>query len=149
MAEALALTAADLDMSRTAVLNANYLKEQLRDSYYLPYDRVCKHEVILTAKHQKEATGVRTLDIAKRLLDYGIHAPTVYFPLTVEECMLIEPTETESKRSLDRFVAVMQKIAHEAVEEAALVKGAPHNAPVTRLDEAQAARSPDLRWRAS
>jgi len=138
-----------VDMSRTAVLNANYLKEQLRDSYYLPYDRVCKHEVILTAKQQKEATGVRTLDIAKRLLDYGIHAPTVYFPLTVEECMLIEPTETESKRSLDRFVAVMQKIAHEAVEEAALVKGAPHNAPVTRLDEAQAARSPDLRWRAS
>lgn len=140
-----------LDMSQTAVLNANYLKEQLRGVYHLPFDRTCKHEVIFTSKWLKEKTGhlphpVRTLDVAKRLLDYGIHAPTVYFPLTVEECMLIEPTETESKRTLDRFVAVMKQIAQEAEETPEIVTNAPHHAPLTRLDEARAARQPDLRW---
>lgn len=140
-----------LDMSQTAVLNANYLKEQLRGVYHLAFDRTCKHEVIFTSKWLKEKTShlphpVRTLDVAKRLLDYGIHAPTVYFPLTVEECMLIEPTETESKRTLDRFVEVMKQIAQEAVETPELVTTAPHHAPLTRLDEARAARQPDLRW---
>ncbi|MDQ4078940.1 MAG: aminomethyl-transferring glycine dehydrogenase subunit GcvPB [Chloroflexota bacterium] len=140
-----------VDMSKTAVLNANYLKEQLRGVYHLPFDRTCKHEVIFTSKWLKEKTShlehpVRTLDVAKRLLDYGIHAPTIYFPLTVDECMLIEPTETESKRTLDRFVEVMECIAREAEEEPELVTSAPHNAPLTRLDEARAARQPDLRW---
>ena len=91
---------------------------------------------------------VRTLDVAKRLLDYGIHAPTVYFPLTVEECMLIEPTETESKQMLDHFVTVMKQIAQEAEETPELITSAPHHTPITRLDEARAARRPDLRWRA-
>ncbi len=141
-----------VDMSKSAVLNANYLKEQLRGVYHLPFDRTCKHEVIFTSKWLKEQTSdqphpVRTLDVAKRLLDYGIHAPTIYFPLTVEECMLIEPTETESKRTLDRFVEVMKQIAEEAVTTPELVTSAPHNAPLTRLDEARAARQPDLRWR--
>ncbi len=141
------------DMSRTAVLNANYIKEQLRGHFHLPFDRTCKHEVIFTSKWLKEKTShldhpVRTLDVAKRLLDYGIHAPTVYFPLTVEECMLIEPTETESKRTLDRFVAVMKQIAQEVEEQPELVTSAPHLTPLGRLDEARAARQPDLRWRA-
>ncbi|HEX8684067.1 MAG TPA: aminomethyl-transferring glycine dehydrogenase subunit GcvPB [Ardenticatenaceae bacterium] len=141
-----------MDMSRTAVLNANYLKEGLRGVYHLPIDRTCKHEVIFTSKWLKEKTSgldhpVRTLDVAKRLLDYGIHAPTVYFPLTVDECMLIEPTETESKRTLDRFIEVMKTIAQEAEERPELVTTAPHTTPITRLDEARAARQPDLRWR--
>jgi glycine dehydrogenase subunit 2 len=141
-----------LDMSKTAVLNANYLKARLKGVYHLPFDRTCKHEVIFTSKWLKEQTSdrdhpVRTLDVAKRLLDYGIHSPTIYFPLIVEECMLIEPTETESIATLDRFVDVMKQIAREAVEEPDLVTTAPHNTPLSRLDEARAARQPDLRWR--
>lgn len=141
-----------LDMSQTAVLNANYIKEELRGVYHLAFDRTCKHEVIFTSQWLKKNTShlehpVRTLDVAKRLLDYGIHAPTVYFPLTVDECMLIEPTETESKQMLDHFVAVMKKIAKEAEETPELITSAPHKTPITRLDEAQAARRPDLRWR--
>ncbi len=140
------------DMSKTAVLNANYLKERLRGVYHLPLDRTCKHEVIFTSQWLKQQTShldhpVRTLDVAKRLLDYGIHAPTIYFPITVDECMLIEPTETESKRTLDRFVEVMKKIADEALETPELVTTAPHHAPLTRLDEVRDARQPDLRWR--
>jgi glycine dehydrogenase subunit 2 len=140
-----------LDMSQTAVLNANYIKEQLRGVYHLPFDRTCKHEVIFTSKWLKKQTShldhpVRTLDVAKRLLDYGIHAPTVYFPLTVEECMLIEPTETESKATLDRFTDIMKQIAKEAIETPELVTTAPHHAPRTRLDEVLAARRPNLRW---
>ncbi len=141
-----------VDMSRTAVLNANYIKEQLRGVYHLAFDRTCKHEVIFTSQWLKKNTShlehpVRTLDVAKRLLDYGIHAPTVYFPLTVDECMLIEPTETESKQMLDHFVEVMKKIAQEAEETPELITSAPHKTPITRLDEARAARRPDLRWR--
>lgn len=141
-----------LDMSQTAVLNANYIKEQLRGVYHLAFDRTCKHEVIFTSQWLKKNSShlehpVRTLDVAKRLLDYGIHAPTVYFPLTVDECMLIEPTETESKQMLDHFVAVMKKIAQEAEETPELITSAPHKTPITRLDEARAARRPDLRWR--
>jgi glycine dehydrogenase subunit 2 len=133
--------------SENAVLNANYILANLRDYYHLPFDRRCMHEVILSAVKQKEEKGVKALDVSKRLLDYGIHAPTMYFPLTVEEDLLIEPTETESKETLDRFIEVMRTIAKEANEEPDMVKHAPHTTPVRRLDEARAARQPNLRWR--
>ena len=131
-------------VSENAVLNANYLANHLKDVYHLPFDRRCMHEVVLSANWQKEK-GVRGLDIAKRLLDYGFHAPTMYFPLTVEEALLIEPTETESRETLDAFIAAMRAIEREATEEPDKVKKAPHATPVGRLDEARAARQPDLR----
>jgi glycine dehydrogenase subunit 2 len=108
---------------------------------------VCKHEFIASATSIKKKTGVRTLDIAKRLLDHGFHAPTVYFPLTVDEAMLIEPTETESIETLDAFADALVAIASEAEADPETVKTAPHTAPVRRLDEAGAARNPNLRWR--
>ncbi|MBI2164970.1 MAG: aminomethyl-transferring glycine dehydrogenase subunit GcvPB [Chloroflexi bacterium] len=132
--------------SEDAVLNANYLLSRLRDVYHLPYDRRCMHEVVFSARNQK-AGGVRALDIAKRLLDFGIHPPTMYFPLTVEEALMIEPTETESKETLDYFIDVMRQVAKEAQEKPEVLKLAPHHTPVSRLDEAKAARQPDLRWR--
>ena len=104
-----------------------------------------KHEFVLDNEFQKEY-GIRTLDIAKRLLDYGIHAPTIYFPLIVHEAIMVEPTESESKASLDRFIEVMEKIAKEAKENPEVVKTAPHNTPVGRLDEVRAARNPILKW---
>ena len=128
-----------------AVLNANYLLARLRHAYHLPYDRTCMHEVVLSGQRQREQ-GVRTLDVAKRLLDYGFHAPTIYFPLLVEEALMIEPTETESKETLDAFVEAMLAIAREAQEEPSLVTGAPGTTPVGRLNEAEAARRPVLRW---
>jgi glycine dehydrogenase subunit 2 len=137
-----------VEVSEDAVLAANYLKSKLAGSYAIPFDRPCKHEFVATARPIKEATGVRTLDIAKRLIDKGYHPPTIYFPLIVEECLLIEPTETESIETLDAFAEAMTAIAREALEDPELVKGAPHTAPVRRLDEATAARQPDLRWRA-
>ncbi len=137
-----------VEVSEDAVLAANYLKAQLSGAYEIPFDRPCKHEFVATARLIKEATGVRTLDIAKRLIDKGYHPPTIYFPLIVEECLLIEPTETESVETLDAFAAAMSDIAREARSDPELVKGAPHSAPVRRLDEATAARQPDLRWRA-
>jgi len=103
------------------------------------------HEVVFSGKRQK-AKGVRTWDIAKRLLDYGFHPPTIYFPLVVEEALMIEPTETESKETLDAFIDAMRKIAREAEENPQILRTAPHNTPVARLDEAAAARKPDLRW---
>jgi len=133
-------------VSGDAVLNANYILARLRDLYDLPYDRRCMHEVVFSTRRQR-AKGVRALDIAKRLLDYGIHSPTMYFPLIVEEALMIEPTETESKESLDYFIEVMRTIAREAEEEPDRVRNAPHHTPVARLDEARAARQPDLRWR--
>lgn len=133
-------------VAEAAVLNANYLLACLKDKYNVPYERVCKHEFVLSGKKQTQF-GVRTLDIAKRLLDYGIHAPTVYFPLIVEEAMMIEPTETESKDTLDAFVEVMRKIAEEAETNPDLLTGAPHNTVVGRLDETYAARHPDLCWK--
>ncbi len=133
------------EVSQNAVLNANYLKEKLKEHYHLPYDRPCLHEVVLSGKRQK-TNGVRTLDIAKRLLDYGFHPPTIYFPLVVEEAILIEPTETESKETLDAFIGAMQEIAREAEEDPDLLRGAPHDTPLNRLDEAAAVRKPDLRW---
>ncbi|MSQ11321.1 MAG: glycine dehydrogenase subunit 2 [Dehalococcoidia bacterium] len=133
-------------VSGDAVLAANYVLASLKDLYHLPYDRRCMHEVVFSAKRQKER-GVRALDVAKRLLDYGIHAPTMYFPLIVDEALMIEPTEAESKETLDRFIQVMRHIAQEAVTSPETVTGAPSSAPISRLDEARAARHPDLRWK--
>ena len=133
------------DMSESAVLNANYLRVQLEDVMHLPYRRVCKHEFVLSGKTLRREHGVRVLDIAKRLIDYGIHPPTIYFPLLVEEALMIEPTETESKETLDRFVEAMREILREAAEEPDLLHDAPHVAPVRRLDEVKAAKSPILR----
>lgn len=128
-----------------AVLNANYLMRKLAPYFDLPYDRHCKHEFVLSGKRQKKL-GVRTLDIAKRLLDFGYHPPTIYFPLNVEECMMFEPTETESKETLDGFIDAMIQIAKEAEENPEIVQEAPHNTIVKRLDETQAARKPILRY---
>jgi glycine dehydrogenase subunit 2 len=132
-------------ISNDAVLAANYLRVRLGDAYDLPYDRICKHEVVFSGRRQKREHGVTTLDIAKAILDHGIHPPTIYFPLIVEEALMIEPTETESVETLDRFVAVMHDIAETAAADPAAVKRAPVTTPVGRLDEAAAARRPDLR----
>ena len=134
------------EVSENAVLNANYVLARLREAYRLPYDRHCMHEVVLSGSRQK-AKGVRTWDIAKRLIDYGFHPPTVYFPLIVDEALMIEPTETESKEALDAFCDALLAIAREVEEQPQVVKDAPHTAPVGRLDEATAARRPVLRWR--
>ena len=134
------------EVSQNAVVNANYLLARLRGAYRLPYDRRCLHEVVLSASRQK-AHGVRAYDIAKRLIDYGFHPPTMYFPLIVDEALMIEPTETESKETLDAFCEAMLAIAREVEEEPSLLHEAPHNAPLRRLDEATAARRPVLRWR--
>ncbi|MDF2854847.1 MAG: glycine dehydrogenase [Neobacillus sp.] len=128
-----------------AVLNANYMMRRLAEYYDLPYDRHCKHEFVLSGRRQKKL-GVRTLDIAKRLLDFGYHPPTIYFPLNVEECIMIEPTETESKETLDSFVDIMIQIAKEAEENPEIVQEAPHTTVVGRMDEATAARKPILRY---
>jgi glycine dehydrogenase subunit 2 len=133
--------------SALAVLNARYLWSQLKDTYAAPVPEACMHEVVLSDVDLEKATGVKTLDIAKRLLDYGFHAPTIYFPLVVPGALMIEPTETETKETLDEFVSAMKAIAREAHEDPALVKGAPHNTIVGRLDEARAARQPRLRWK--
>lgn len=133
------------EVSENAVINANYLKEKLKAYYHLPYDRTCMHEVIFSSKFQK-AKGVHTIDIAKRLLDYGFHPPTVYFPLIVDEALMTEPTETESKETLDSYIEAMKEIAKEADENPGILHTAPHNTPVRRLDEVTAARKPDLRW---
>lgn len=132
-------------VSEDAVLNANYLLEQLSTHYDVPFPGLCKHEFVLSGKRQKKQ-GVRTLDIAKRLLDFGIHPPTVYFPLIVEECMMIEPTETESKETLDTFIDVMIRIAEEAERDPETVQEAPHHTVVKRMDEVTAARKPVLRY---
>jgi glycine dehydrogenase subunit 2 len=133
------------EISDDAVLAANYLRVRLTDAYDLPYDRICKHEVVFSGRRQKRQHGVTTLDIAKAILDEGIHPPTIYFPLIVEEALMIEPTETESLETLDRFVDVMHDIAQRAESDPDSVKRAPLSTPVGRLDEANAARRPDLR----
>jgi glycine dehydrogenase subunit 2 len=133
------------DVSETAIINANYLKEKLRGRYKLAHDFVCQHEFVLSGDNQKKL-GVKTADIAKRLLDYGVHAPTTYFPLIVSEALMIEPTETESKESLDAFVEIMLKIADEAEKDPDLVRNAPHNTPVKRLDEVMAARELNVNY---
>ena len=128
-----------------AVLNANYVKESLKEEYYLPIEGVCKHEFVFDLVDK--STGVTTLDIAKRLLDYGYHAPTIYFPLLFHQSIMIEPTETESKETLDEFIGVMKKVACEAIENPDVVKSAPHSTPVRRLDETTAARFPKTTYR--
>ena len=133
-------------ISEDAVLNANYLKEILKEYYKLPYDRVCKHEFVLSGSKQKKA-GASTLDMAKRLLDHNYHPPTIYFPLVVKEALMIEPTETEGKETLDAFADTMIKIAKEAQENPEKITSAPHNTVVGRLDEVKAARKPILRWK--
>jgi glycine dehydrogenase subunit 2 len=133
--------------AQTAVLNANYLLSRLRDYFDLPYDRVCKHEFVLSGRRQRDRYHVSTKDMAKRLLDYGFHSPTIYFPLIVEEAIMIEPTETESLQTLDAFVEAMIAIAREAETAPDIVRGAPYETPVTRLDDVAAARRPVLRWR--
>jgi glycine dehydrogenase subunit 2 len=131
--------------SEDAILNANYLRVKLRDTLELPYSSVCMHEVVFSGDRQKER-GIRTLDIAKRLLDFGIHAPTVYFPLIVHEALMIEPTESESRQSLDRFIAAIKQIDREVDESPDLLLSSPHKTPVGRLDEASAARQLDVNY---
>lgn len=128
-----------------ATLNANYIKESLKDCYELPIEGVCKHEFVFDGLKDK-STGVTTLDVAKRLLDYGFHAPTIYFPLLFHQALMIEPTESESKETLDGFIAVMRKIAQEAAENPELVKTAPHSTPVHRLDDTKAALKQIVTW---
>jgi len=131
--------------SEMAVLNANYVMKGLKDHYYLPYDRPCMHECVFSDRLQ-ERYHVSTLDIAKRLIDYGYHPPTIYFPLVVRGALMIEPTETESKESIDRFIETMTTIAKETEEEPDLLRQAPQKVKVRRLDEVQAARKPKLKW---
>jgi glycine dehydrogenase subunit 2 len=135
------------DVAEQAVLSANYLKVKLQDAFEVPYGATCMHEFVMSGERQKRESGVRTLDMAKRLLDYGFHPPTVYFPLLVDEAMMIEPTETEPLAALDAFAETMLKIAEEAARDPELVKHAPYTTPVRRLDEAGAARNPDLRYK--
>jgi glycine dehydrogenase subunit 2 len=128
------------EMSEVAVLNANYLLARLKDAYELPFDRLCMHEFVLSGRRLKRERGVTTLDVAKRLMDYGFHPPTIYFPLIVPEALMIEPTETEAKETLDAFADAMLAIAREAAEQPELLKEAPHQRPVGRLDEVKAAK---------
>jgi len=134
------------EVSENAVINANYLLARLKGHYHLPHDRHCMHEVVFSGKKQKEK-GVHTKDVAKRLLDFGFHAPTIYFPLVVDEAIMIEPTETESKQTLDEFIEAMISIAKEAETDPEKVRTAPHHTHVSRLDETEAARHPVIRHR--
>jgi glycine dehydrogenase subunit 2 len=141
------------DASQTAVLNANYLKARLAEDgirEYLPiaFDRTCMHEFVLSGKGAKEQLGIRTLDIAKRMLDHGVHPPTVYFPLLVDEALMIEPTETETRERLDGFADIVRAILEEAASDPEIARGAPYTTPVRRLDEAAAAKRPVVRWHA-
>jgi glycine cleavage system P protein (glycine dehydrogenase) subunit 2 len=142
------------DVSEVAVLNANYLKALLAEpgiEEYLPiaFDRTCMHEFVVSGRGAKEELGIRTLDIAKRMLDHDVHPPTVYFPLLVDEALMIEPTETETKERLDHFAEVVRAILDEAKEDPQVARTAPHTTPVRRLDEAGAAKRPVVRWRPS
>ena len=132
-------------ISGNAVLNANYMMHALRGTYHLPYDRTCMHEAVFSADLQKDR-GSSGLEIAKRLLDYGFHAPTMYFPLIVHEALMIEPTESETKETIDQFIQALIDIDREVTENTQLLNDAPHTTPVARLDEAKAARQPNLRW---
>ncbi|HET8653853.1 MAG TPA: aminomethyl-transferring glycine dehydrogenase subunit GcvPB [Gaiellaceae bacterium] len=133
-------------MSEDAVLNANYLLARLKDAYDLPYDRLCMHEFVLSARNLKRQHGITALDVAKRLMDYDFHAPTIYFPLVVAEALMIEPTETETKETLDAFAEAMHAIAREAAEEPETLKTAPHTRPVGRLDEVKAVKRAVVRY---
>ncbi|MFN8519054.1 MAG: aminomethyl-transferring glycine dehydrogenase subunit GcvPB [Chloroflexota bacterium] len=134
-------------VSEDAVLAANYLRQRVGEAWELPYPGPCKHEFVASGRRLREETGVRTLDVAKRLIDHGFHPPTIYFPLIVEECLLVEPTETETLEDLDAFAEALLAVALEAHERPELLHEAPLTTPVRRLDEATAARRPELRWR--
>ena len=134
------------EMSEAAVLNANYLLEGLRGAYDVPYDRTCMHEFVLSARSLKRDHGITALDVAKRLMDHGFHPPTIYFPLVVAEALMIEPTETEAKETLDAFIAAMLTIADEARDHPEALKEAPGSQPVGRLDEVKAVKEPVLRY---
>ncbi len=134
------------EIAAFSVLNANYIKESLKDLYLLPVEGVCKHEFVFDGLKDK-STGVTTLDVAKRLLDYDVHPPTIYFPLLYKESLMIEPVETESKQTIDQFIAIMRTIAQEAKDTPELVKNAPYNTVVKRLDEALAARKPIVKYK--
>ena len=134
------------EVSENAVLNANYIKALIKDDYDIPYNRHCMHEFVASGSRQKKL-GVKTSDISKRLLDFGMHAPTNYFPLIVPEALMIEPTETENRETLEEFSAVMRQIAREAETNPEIVTSAPHNTPVRRLDEATAARTLDIAYK--
>jgi glycine dehydrogenase subunit 2 len=133
------------DAAETAVLNANYLLARLKHAYDLPFDRLCKHEFVLSARKLKREHDVKALDVAKRLMDFGFHPPTIYFPLLVPEALMVEPTETENKETLDAFAEAMLQIAKEAAEQPQLVREAPHVTRVKRLDEVRAAKNPVVR----
>ena len=135
--------------SKLAVLNANYIRVKLRDVIDIPFDELCRHEFVASAQGLKRDTGVRALDLAKALLDRGYHAPTMYFPLLVPECLMIEPTETESKETLDGFITAFREIMQDARTEPSQVLAAPQTTIVGRVDETRAARQPDLRWRST
>ena len=128
------------------MLNANYIVARLKDAYEIPFDRLCMHEFVLSARNLKREHGITALDVAKRLMDYGFHPPTIYFPLIVPEALMIEPTETEAKETLDAFCDAMLAIAREAAESPELLKEAPHHRPVKRLDEVRAAKQPVLKY---
>jgi len=134
------------EMSETAVLNANYVLARLKDAYELPYDRLCMHEFVVSARALKREHGITALDVAKRLMDYGFHPPTIYFPLVVAEALMVEPTETETKETLDAFCDAMIEIAREAGDHPQLLKDAPHHRPVRRLDEVRAAKQPQVKY---
>ena len=133
-------------IAESAILNANYLRHALSADYDIAYPLLCQHEFVASARRQKEESGVTATDIAKRLLDFGFYAPTIYFPLIVPEAMMIEPTETETREALDDFIKVMHQIAEEAQSNPEIVKTAPHTTVIGRLDQALAARKPNLRW---
>ena len=133
-------------MSEVSVLNANYMLARLKDVYELPFDRLCMHEFVLSARRLKREHGVTALDVAKRLMDYRFHPPTIYFPLIVPEALMVEPTETEAKETLDAFCDAMLAIAREAAEDPQLLKEAPHARPVKRLDEVRAVKQPIVKY---
>jgi glycine dehydrogenase subunit 2 len=138
------------DVAETAVLNANYLRALLAEEgigEYLPiaFDRICMHEFVLSGRGAKSELGIKTLDIAKRMLDHRVHPPTVYFPLLVQEALMIEPTETETKETLERFASIVRSVLEEAREDPSIAQNAPYSTPVRRLDEGAAARRPVVR----
>ncbi|UCD17884.1 MAG: aminomethyl-transferring glycine dehydrogenase subunit GcvPB, partial [Candidatus Zixiibacteriota bacterium] len=133
-------------VSENAIINANYLRVLLKDEYQVPYDRICQHEFVLSCSRQKKK-GAKALDLAKRLLDFGFHAPTIYFPLIVPEAFMIEPTETESRETLEDFARTMIAISKEAETDPEILTSAPHTSPVRRLDEVRAAREQDVCFR--
>jgi glycine dehydrogenase subunit 2 len=134
------------EMSEAAVLNANYVLARLKEAYDLPFDRLCMHEFVLSARALKREYGVTALDVAKRLMDYDFHPPTIYFPLIVPEALMVEPTESETKETLDAFCDAMLAIAREAEESPEMLREAPHNRPVKRLDEVRAAKHPVVKY---